>query len=55
MDSFQDEDGVLVDAKFVALVLFLPEVEVEAGQLHFFATEQCLQLGVEEFEVEGVE
>ena len=33
----------------LALVLFLPEVEVEAGQLHFFATEQCLQLGVEEY------
>ena len=42
MDSFQDEDGMLVDAQLVSLVLFLPEVEVEAGQLHFFATEQCL-------------
>ena len=31
MDSFQDEDGMLVDAQLVSLVLFLPEVEVEAG------------------------
>ena len=55
MDSFQDEDGMLVDAQLVSLVLFLPEVEVEAGQLRlkyaagrrfrpafWAAPEQCL-------------
>lgn len=38
MNSFQDEDGMLVVDAVCRLVLFLPEVE--EGQLHFFATEQ---------------
>ena len=55
MDAFQDEDGVLVDAEFVSLELFLAGGEVEAGQFHFFAAQQGLQLFVEQLEVEGVE